>query len=83
MKVTKNSTGTTKGPNEWFTGAVYIDPVDQERTVYFDDLTPVGVTQTWRPTFSNIHDLLFVIDTTNSKPGSSGRLWIKSAALQK
>jgi hypothetical protein len=63
--------------------SVYIDAVDQDRTVYFDDLTPVGVTQTWRPTFSNIHDLLFVIDTTNSKPGSSGRLWIKSAALQR
>jgi quercetin dioxygenase-like cupin family protein len=25
MKVTKNGIGTTKGPNEWFTGAVYID----------------------------------------------------------
>jgi quercetin dioxygenase-like cupin family protein len=27
MKVTRNSIGTTKGPTEWFTGAVYIDPV--------------------------------------------------------
>ena len=62
---------------------MYIDVVDQDRTVYFDDLTPVGVTQTRRPTFTNIHDLLFVIDTTNSRPGSSGHLWIKAAALQR
>jgi hypothetical protein len=70
-------------PGERWQRSVYIDAVDQDRTVYFDDLTPVGVTQTWRPTFSNIHDLLFVIDTTNTKPGSSGRLWIKTAAVQK
>ena len=27
MKVTKNSIGTTRGPSEWFTGAVFIDTV--------------------------------------------------------
>ena len=27
MKVTRNSVGTNPGPSEWFTGAVYIDPV--------------------------------------------------------
>jgi quercetin dioxygenase-like cupin family protein len=27
MKATKNSIGTTRGPSEWFTGAVYIDTV--------------------------------------------------------
>jgi len=70
-------------PGERWQRSMYIDVVDQDRTVYFDDLTPVGVTQTWRPTFSNIHDLLFVIDTTNSRPGSSGHLWIKAAALQR
>jgi hypothetical protein len=63
--------------------SVYVEAVEQERTVYFDDLTPVGVTGTWRPTFSIIHDLMFVIDTTNAKPGSSGRLWINTAALQR
>ena len=70
-------------PGERWQRSVYIDAFDQERTVYFDELTPVGVTQTWRPTFSNIHDLLFVIDTTNSKPGSSGHLWMKAAVLQR
>jgi quercetin dioxygenase-like cupin family protein len=27
MQVTRNSVETTAGPSEWFTGAVYIDPV--------------------------------------------------------
>ena len=27
MKVTRNGIGTSKGPSEWFTGAVYIDTV--------------------------------------------------------
>jgi hypothetical protein len=70
-------------PGERWQRSVYVEAADRERTVYFDDLTPVGVTQTWRPTFSTIHDLMFVIDTTNTKSGSSGRLWIRAAALQK
>jgi hypothetical protein len=70
-------------PWERWQRSVYVDAANQERTVYFDDLTPVGVTETWRPTFSNIHDLMFVIDTANTRPGSSGRVWITAAALQK
>jgi quercetin dioxygenase-like cupin family protein len=31
MKVTRNSSATTQGPNEWFTGAVYIDSVAAPR----------------------------------------------------
>ena len=29
--------------------SVYVDTSDQERTIYFDDLTPVGETHTLRP----------------------------------
>ena len=27
MQITRNDTATTPGPSEWFTGAVYLDPV--------------------------------------------------------
>ena len=27
MQITRNSIETTPGPGDWFTGAVYIDPV--------------------------------------------------------
>ena len=27
MQITRNTTETTAGPSDWFTGAVFIDPV--------------------------------------------------------
>src|SRR5882762_3199389 len=27
MHITRNSLGTTRGPSDWFTGVVYVDPV--------------------------------------------------------
>lgn len=27
MQITRNTTGTARGPREWFTGEVYIDPI--------------------------------------------------------
>ncbi len=63
--------------------SVYIDTVDGERTVYLDDLTPIGDTRTYRPPLADAHSIVFVIDMTNTKPGASGRLWIKNVALQK
>jgi hypothetical protein len=51
--------------------------------VHFDDLTPVGTTHAALPTFADVRSLLFVIDTTNMKPGTAGRMWIRTAALQK
>jgi hypothetical protein len=70
------------GEAERWQRSVYVDTFDQERTVYFDDVTPVGATQTWKPDFTGVRGILFVVDTTNTKPGTSGRLRIKSAALQ-
>ena len=63
--------------------SVYVDASDQERTVYFDDMMPVGQTRTFKPVLDAIRSLLFVVDTTNTKPGASGRIWMKSAALKK
>ena len=69
--------------------SVYIDTVAQAHTVYFDDLMPIDdptpdpTVDTWRPKLASVRSLMFVIETTNSKVGSSGHLWIRSAALQK
>jgi hypothetical protein len=63
--------------------SVYVDASDQERTVYFDEMMPVGQTRTFKPALDAIRSLLFVVDTTNTKPGASGRIWMKSAALKK
>lgn len=71
------------GTTERWQRSVYLDTVDQERTIYFGDLTPVGGTRTWRPAVGSVRSILFVVDTTNTKPGTSGRVWIKSAALER
>ena len=61
----------------------YVDTTAQERTIYFDDLTPVGETHTALPVFPDIRTVLLVVDATNTKAGDSGRIWIKRAELQR
>ena len=66
-----------------------------QRSVYLDAIEP-GAHGSFRrgdadrtaaarshPDAKNIHDILFVVDTTHAKPGTSSRLWLKSAALQR
>ena len=61
--------------------SVYVDTFSQERTVSFDDLTPAGITDTDKPPLAEIRNILFVVDSTNTKPGTSGRIWITQPAL--
>jgi hypothetical protein len=63
--------------------SVYIDRELAERTIGFDDLTPVGVTPSPLPSAAAVRSILFVVDTTNTKPGTSARLWIGRADLLK
>ncbi len=74
--------GVGDSNNDRWQRSVYVDTVDQERTVLFDDLLPVGATHSPRPPLDRIRMLLFAIDMTNTKPGTSGRLWLKRVALQ-
>ncbi len=61
--------------------SVYIDTVDQERTVFFDDLTPATGADTDKPPRAEIRAILFVVDAVNTRPGTSGRVWITNPAL--
>jgi hypothetical protein len=63
--------------------SVYLDPALQERTVFFDDMNPVGAANTPTPDLANIRSILFVIDANNAKPGDSGRVWIRRASLER
>jgi hypothetical protein len=62
--------------------SVYIDTVDRYHTVDFDDLVPSEGSEAATPPLEEVTQILFVVDTTNTKPGSSGRFWLKSAALE-
>ena len=66
----------TPGDGERWHRSVYIDETPREITVFFDEMTPRGVTAQRRPVLSNVRDLLFVIDSVNTKPGSSGVIWL-------
>ena len=63
--------------------SVYVDTVNQTHTIFFDEFTPVGETETFRPPLAEVRTLLFVVDTTNTKPGASGRVWIAAPALSR
>jgi hypothetical protein len=63
--------------------SVYLDTTDQVRTVHFAEMTPIGHTRTPRPPASEVHSLVFAAELTNTKPGTSGRIWMRSAALQR
>jgi hypothetical protein len=73
----------TPSEDERWQRSVYIEAKDGERTVYFDDFTPIGDTRTYRPPLADVHSIVFAIDMTNTKPEASGRLWIRNVALQK
>jgi hypothetical protein len=55
--------------------SVYIDETARTVTVPFDEMTRVGE-GTGGPVVDRISDLLFVVDTTNARPGASGQIWI-------
>jgi hypothetical protein len=63
--------------------SVYIDTLNRDRTVLFDDMRPADPGTAGKPPLADVRSLMFVVDTTNTKPGTSGRIWIANPALQK
>jgi hypothetical protein len=70
-------------PPERWQRSIYVDGTESERSVAFDDMRPVGVTHSPRAIPENVRAIMFIVDTTNSKPGSSGRIWIKNVRVEK
>ena len=61
--------------------SVYLDREPRDVTTFFDEMTPIGRTTTFRPDLNTVTDLLFVIDTTNNIPGQSGTFAIDALRL--
>ena len=70
----------SSGAERW-QRSVYVDAFDEEHTIGFDDLRPVDAASAPQPVLANVRSLMFVIDTVNTRPGASGRLWLKAVAL--
>src|SRR5262249_8551339 len=59
-------------PPERWPRSIYLDASDSEHAIRFDDMRPVGVTHTPQAVPENVRAIMFIVDTTNSKPGASG-----------
>src|SRR5262249_28791811 len=62
---------------------VFVDPTTREYTLSFDDFRPVRPATESRPDLSTIGGVLFVVDANHTKPATSGRIWLKRAALER
>jgi hypothetical protein len=71
------------GEDERWQRSVYVDTDNAEHTIFLDDFTPVGTTRTYQPPADRIHTIVFAVETTNTRPGTAGRLWIVQAALER
>jgi hypothetical protein len=82
MRISVQLRGNGSGEERW-QRSVFVPVYDQDRTVSFDDLTAIDRAKTPAPDLTRVRSVLFVIDTTNTRPGTYGRLWIKSVRLQR
>ena len=69
------------GPPERWERSVFVDTTEQTRLVRFAEMTPVGRTSEARPPRPGVRTIMFVVDTTNTSTGSSGRLWLGAPRL--
>jgi len=82
MRVSVQLRSDEASPDRW-QRSVYLDRFDHDRTVFLDDVTPVGSTRSEKPPLARIRAVLFVVDLTNTKPGTTGQVWIANPALER
>jgi len=63
--------------------SVYVDIFNQAHSIFFDEFRQVEGNPAPAPALADVKRILFVIDTTNTKPGTSARVWITAPVLQK
>jgi hypothetical protein len=63
--------------------SVYLEPDDRRITVFFDDMLPIGATQTPRPPLAAVQSIIFAVDRTNTQAGTSGRIALRAVRLER
>jgi hypothetical protein len=61
--------------------SIYVTPSSEEQTVRFDDVRPVGGHDRTPVKPADLRSVMFVVDTLNTRTGTSGRVWVKDVAL--
>ncbi|MFN7983410.1 MAG: hypothetical protein U0Q11_16300 [Vicinamibacterales bacterium] len=67
-------------PERW-ERSVFVSANEGEHVVRFADMTPVGSTHDQHAPAARVRSLMFVVDTTNTKPGASGQIWLGDVRL--
>jgi hypothetical protein len=62
--------------------SIYLDQTVRNVIAPFTDLTPVAPTEAYRFEPPQIDSVLFVVDTTNTKPGATGRVTIRDLVVE-
>lgn len=75
--------GVPGTPADRWQRSVYLDAREREVVVSFNDMTPMGETRTRTPALDVIRYVMFVVDPTNTTPGSSGTIWFRRIALER
>jgi len=60
---------------------VHLDNTSRTQDVFFDELEPLGVTSSSVPPLGAIDAILLVVDTLNTRPGTSGRIQLAELSL--
>ncbi|MCC7417210.1 MAG: PHP domain-containing protein [Acidobacteria bacterium] len=68
-------------PGERWQTSLYAEPTPRAYSIPIAVLTPAGAAGTPHAPFQEIRSLLFVVDSLNTRPGASSRLWVSRPAL--
>jgi hypothetical protein len=71
------------GEGDRWQRSVYVDQQMRTITIPFDDMTRISPATAEHPPLAGVRSLLFVIDTVNTLPGTSGRLSIGEVRLER
>ena len=70
-------------PPERWQRSIYLDTTERAYAIDFDDMAAVGETHTPKAPRATIRNVLVIVDTTNSRPGSSGSVWMRNPRLER
>jgi hypothetical protein len=82
MRVSVQLRAAGQGDRRW-RRSVYLDETDRAVVVPLDELQPVSPDLGSRPPSSGVDSLLFVVDTVNTAPGTTGIVWLDDVSLEK
>jgi len=83
MRVSVQVRAEVAGVGRRWQRSIYIESTEHDRAVMFRDMTPVDGTGPSSPPLAEVRSLLFVVDTTNTAPGASGRVWLSDPRLER